>query len=459
MNSIDACRPLTTLAVSPSAVGGGAEKVALALHEEYLSRGVDSWLALGHRDSDVPQSLQIPNDIRRNAWARTLLRPARTLQSRSARSTDVRGVLSRALRVIAEPGRYARVARGHEDFDFPETAHLAELPPRKPDIAHFHNLHGSYFDVRALPSISAATPTMLTLHDAWLLTGHCTYPLMCERWRTGCGSCPDLSLYVPLHADASADNWRVKHDAVRASRLAIATPSRWLLRMVEESRLVHEHTDVRCIPNGVDTRIFKPGDKHAARRELGLPHDARIAVVAAKGLKSNQFKGFGALSAALELLGNRDLGGRTVFLALGEEAPDRIIGEIELTFSAFVRDPKRVARCYQAADLYVHPAIAENLPLAVIEAMACGIPVVASDVGGIPELVISGETGLLFSANDAAALAEKIEALLRDEARRLSMGNAAVNRVAARFTLERQASAYVDWYAELVEQSQSSHTA
>ena len=439
------------LQVSPSDAGGGAEKVALDLHREYLARGLDSWLALGNATADVPQSIQIPNDTARSAWARTILQPARALQARSSRPTDVAGVSSRILRSVAEPSRYARVASGHEDFEFPESARLLDLPPRPPAVVHLHNLHGSYFDVRALPSITAAVPSMITLHDAWLLTGHCAYPLGCERWMTGCGECPRLDLYVPLRADASASNWRVKRDAVRASRLAIATPSRWLLRMVETSQLMHEGIDARCVPNGVDTRVFKPADRSAARRELGLPDDALIAVFAARGLASSQFKGFGTFSDALALLGDSEPRARTMFVALGAETPARRVGSTELVGTPFLSDPARVARYLQAADIYVHPSLAENLPLAIIEAMACGAPVVASDVGGIPELVVHGETGLLVPAAEPRSLADAIDALLRDSDRRLKMGEAAVARVQARFTLSAQVDAYLSWYGELLE--------
>jgi glycosyltransferase involved in cell wall biosynthesis len=441
---------LTTLTISPSATGGGAEKVALTLHEAYLERGIDSWLALGNRDAEIPNSLQIPNDSRRSAWARALLRSARELQARSRRATDAAGLASRILRVAAEPARYARVGKGHEDFAFPETPHLLELPPRRPDIAHLHNLHGSYFDIRALPAISSQVPTMLTLHDAWLLTGHCAYPLDCERWRTGCGDCPRLGVYVPLRADASADNWQVKRDAVRASRVAIAAPSRWLLDMVEASQLMHAGVDTRVVPNGVDTRVFAPGDRNAARAELGLPQDAAVALFAAKGLASSAFKGFGTLTQALEVLGGRALGRRAVFVALGEEEPARHFGDVEVVFPAFETDPARVALYYRAADVYVHPARAENLPLAIIEAMACGIPVIASNVGGIPELVRPGQTGLLVAPDDALALAAAIEDLLGDEERRLRMGAAAVDRVREHFTLERQVDTYLAWYQELL---------
>ena len=263
---------------------------------------------------------------------------------------------------------------------------------------------------------------------------------------------------MPLRADASAENRQVKRNAVRASALSIATPSEWLKHMVEESQILGAGSEVRCVPNGVDTRIFRPGDKLAARRELGLPEDAQIGVFAAKGLKSSQFKGFETLTTALTLLGGRQTDAMRIFVALGEDAPAERIGGVELRYSAFLTDPEQVARYYQAADLYVHPALAENAPLAIIEAMACGTAVVASEVGGIPELVADGETGLLFPARNPAALADAVETLLGDKSRRAAMGAAALERVRERYTLERQVDAYLAWYDELMEERRASRS-
>jgi hypothetical protein len=64
----------------------------------------------------------------------------------------------------------------------------------KPDIVHCHNLHGEYFDLHALDWLSARVPVVITMHDAWLLSGHCVHSLGCGRWETGCGKCPDDSL-------------------------------------------------------------------------------------------------------------------------------------------------------------------------------------------------------------------------------------------------------------------------
>src|SRR5262249_33071397 len=122
---------------------------------------------------------------------------------------------------------------GLEDFNYPATRALFRTPPDRPDIIHCHNLHGSYFDLQLLPPLSQAFPVVLTLHDAWLLSGHCALSFDCNRWQTGCGECPDLSIYPAIKRDSTAYNWRRKRDILARSRLYVATPSRWLMDRVK----------------------------------------------------------------------------------------------------------------------------------------------------------------------------------------------------------------------------------
>ena len=447
---------LSVLTVNASAVGGGAERVSLSLHAEYLARGIDSWLAVGYDNWGGPQAVQIPNDARRNPWARALLRPAWAVDRRSSRRSDIAGVVSRTLRVLAEPDRYLRVMRGFEDFDFPETPYIADLPPVAPDVLHLHSLHGSYFDVRQLPTLSAARPTILTMHDCWLLTGHCAYPLDCEHWKTGCGQCPYLDIYVPIPRDQSAANCRIKRDALAASHLGLATPSRWLMRMAEDAGVIGENLQARVIPNGVDTTVFRPARQVRGARRTWTARGPPDRPVLWTRLEREPVQGHSRRWP-------------TRFRSLPRSATPAIfsssrsdpmirtthIGRAELRHIPYTSDIAEVARYYQAADLYVHPARAENLPLAIIEAMACRTPVVASNVGGIPEIVEDGRSGLLVEPGSASALADAITALLSDEARRRAFSEAAARRVAERFTLKRQSDAYLDWYAELLQQERS----
>src|SRR5262245_59012697 len=119
---------------------------------------------------------------------------------------------------IGQPHRWLQIRCGYEDFNFPASWHLLDLPPERPDILHCHNLHGSYFDLRALPWLSQQVPVVLTLHDAWLLSGHCAHSFDCQRWQTGCGQCPDLAIPPAIRRDATAYNWRRKRDVYTKSR-------------------------------------------------------------------------------------------------------------------------------------------------------------------------------------------------------------------------------------------------
>lgn len=427
------------LQVSTSDIGGGAERVAMSLHAAYLERGLDAWIAVGNRFGDDPRVLAIDNDRARAGWTRTVTRLLRDRGDSAA---------IRAALVATDPIRYSKILRGREDYDFPASTHLLDLPPTPPDILHFHNLHGYYFDLRRLPAITSKVPGVITMHDAWLLTGHCAHPFECTKWRTGCGDCPDLGMYVPISRDASARNRHEKFDVLARSDVRLATPSEWLMQLVQHSGAADLVADTRVIPNGVDIEAFAPGDAIEARRALGLPVDRPIVLVAANALKLNPFKDYSTLIAALPILGVRSPDAMVVALgALEGDFPD---AGIEVRPAPFVTDREQMARYYRAADVYAHPARAENLPLTLIEASACGTAAVASAVGGVGEVIADGITGDLVPVGDADRLAGTIAELLGDDERRHAYSLAARRRAVARFSLERQADAYVSWFEEIV---------
>jgi len=443
----------TILQVSPSDIGGGAEKVAADLHRAYQTRGYDSWLAVGTLHGESPRTVRIPNSESFSAWRRGLSAAADSMHA-PLDSHGARWVADRALRFAAAPAHMIGVQRGFEDFDFPGTKRLLDLTPSRADVLHLHNLHGGYFDIREVPALTRTVPTIMTMHDVWPLTGHCAYPLECERWLHGCGGCPDLDLPLPIRRDASARNARVKRAAFGDGSLRVATPSRWLMDLVERSGLAAHLAETRVIPNGVDTEVFSPGDRHAARAALGLPLDATIVLFSARSVTSSPFKGFDTLTRALPLIaqGTEDAG--LLLVALGDDAPrtDTVAGGDgpPIRIVPFAEDPAVVANHYRAADLYLHPARAESFGLAVLEAMACGTPVVASDAGGLPEVVRHGETGLIVPRDDPAALAAAVTSLLADAETRDRMSAAGVARALELFTLDAQVDAYLEWYGELL---------
>lgn len=444
-------RPLRILQVSTLDRGGGAEQVAWNLHQAYRARGHDAWLAVGRKRSSDPTVLPLaaPSLPRRGSWAWGCQGLSNHLQPWQGRLPGI-GRARQFLRDLADGWEGLARRYGVEDFHHPASRALLSLPPHRPDLVHAHNLHGGYFDLRYLARLSRQVPVVLTLHDAWLLSGHCAHSLGCERWRTGCGRCPDLGIYPAVPRDATAWNWRRKRAIFARSRLYVATPCQWLLDRVAQSILAPAMIEGRVIPNGVPTDVFYPGDRRAARVALGLPLDQPILLMAANGLKHNVFKDYQTLHAALSQLADTATTPLRV-VALGETATDEHLGQMHIQFVPHTLDQQRVADYYRAADLYLHAARAETFPNTILEAMACGTPVIATAVGGIAEQVKAGVTGLLVAPGDARAMADGIRLLLDDPVKRDRFSRAGVKIVIEQFDLTGQVGRYLGWYREMME--------
>ncbi len=460
---------MNILQVSASDTVGGAAKIAWNLFQSYRTGGHQAWLAVGDKQSDDPNVLVMPNNACRASTPWLRVRTGNLFSSHERR-TKRAGPVCRALAFcIGRTRRHLCIGLGHEDFDFPATWCLLDLPPSRPEILHCHNLHDPYFDLRVLPWLSRQLPVILTLHDAWLLSGHCAHSFDCDRWRTGCGDCPDLTTSPPIRRDATAYNWRRKQKIFADSRLFVATPCSWLMGKVEQSMLASALLDTKVIPNGVDLSVFHAGDRWEARRALGLPQEAKLLLSTAKGQGRSPWQDYQTMRDAVVLASESFRGQRVRLIVLGSEKPPERVGETEFLF---VRQQKyeSMALYYQAADIYLHPAKADTFPNTVLEALACGTPVVATAVGGIPEQVkglrlperglsdghlnrfgLDEATGILVPTRDPRAMARGMELLLEDKALRSRLGENAAHDVCERFGLNQQVESYLSWYEMIIE--------
>ena len=432
---------LRILQVNYADTGGGAEGSSYNLFKEYARRGVDSWLAVGHKTRADDRILQIPNQLHRPVWNRL----CRTAQARlKSEKYDRTARLIGMLAWLAEPKRYADRNLGIDDHNHPGTWKLPSLPPRRPTVLHCHNLHGGYFDLRALPWLSRQLPVILNLRDAWLLSGHCAHSLGCDRWRYGCGKCPDLTIVPAIPRDATAHNWKVKKEIYDRSLLYVTAPSQWMIDQQRRSMLQGVQSVV--IPNAIDTSIFAPGSRAEARRNLNIQSDEQVILITAH----NYFKDLQTMEAAVARI-QPSQAGRVVCYCLGPRAPERRLGAAVIRYVGFEPDPVRLAMYYSASDVYFHASFGESFCKTVVEAMACGTPVVAGAVGGIPELITHGVTGFLATPKEPAEMAQYIERLLRDEALRREIGANASAYARSRFKLSMQGDRFLEWYAEIME--------
>lgn len=446
------------LQVSTTDVGGGAERVARNLFEAFRTRGQESCLAVGLKYSSDPDVLAISGATNRGVRGR---RGGQALTTDIAPAGSIGG---RFRRFISDPAGDLETFLGLENFRAPGTWHLLDLVPGgPPDVVHLHNLHGhNYFDLRALPWLSRSVPVVLQLHDGWLLSGHCAHSFGCERWATGCGRCPDLTIYPAIRRDATALNWRRKQRIYQRSHVWLVTPSKWLMERALRSMLAVAVTEATVIPNGVDLSLFHSQDRHVARAQLGLPADARVVLVIEGDPATNKWKDFTTVRSAIARLLAMVPG--VMILAPGQPPgiPPALLSSSSIRWFGYTRDPQRMALYFRASDLYLHASHVDTFPLSILEALGCGTPVVATAVGGIPEQVkglfgpghpttlhaygAEEATGVLVEAGDAERMAVAAENLLkqRDLLRQLSSN--AVRDVRARFDLVEQVDSMLEWY-------------
>lgn len=320
------------------------------------------------------------------------------------------------------------------------------------DVVNLHQLHGNWFDFKVLPSWAERKPLVWTLHDMWPFTGHCAYSYDCDRWRTGCYDSPlydrerkpyDDIPQLPL--DTSRLQWRAKRATYERTPITVVTPSAWLARLARESIVaLHGRSSVHHIPNGLDTDVYAPRDRAASRAKLDLPADAGVLLFGADSLARRR-KGIAHLRDALSRL--RQTHPDLWLLTLGAAGAD-LGWPAERIRSVQVDDESEQADVYSAADVAVVPSVADNQPLMAVEALACGVPVVGFDVGGVPETVRDGETGRIAPAGDSTALAGAIASLFGDGELRARLGRQGREYVLREHSLDVQGRRYAEVYEQ-----------
>ena len=246
---------------------------------------------------------------------------------------------------------------------------------RRADVVHYHVVHDGFFSIAALPVLARLKPSIWTWHDPWIMTGHCMHPMECDRWRIGCGECPDLTRTFEMKFDNTRRAFALKRAIVRHSPIDIIVASRWMLDMARASPMA-VGARLHYIPFGVDLSRFKPRDQAAAKARFGVLPDR--VVVAARGFIS-PYKGVTELAAALErietplcVLSLHDLGGF-----------DRLIGRHQVIGLDWTDDEDALIDAYTATDFFVMPSMGEAFGMMAVEAMACGKPVVVFEGDGV----------------------------------------------------------------------------
>lgn len=284
------------------------------------------------------------------------------------------------------------------------------------DLVHYQILHTEWFSLLGLPHLTAKKPSVLTLHDPWAATGHCVYPRDCNRWQTGCGSCPDLDVIWSMKRDNTAFMWKTKKQIFEKCNLELIVASKFMLELAKASPLLSRFKH-HLVPFGVKLDKYRRENIEEKRKALGIYPGNTVLFLRAS---ASPFKGVPFVRDAL----NRLTTGKplTILTVDAKELFADYLGKHQLIDLGWVDDEDKIIDAYHCADIFLMPSTAEAFGVMAIEAMACGKPSIVFDGTSLPEVTFAPEAAISVPMGDSAALAEAMDSLIDDAAMRKKMG-------------------------------------
>jgi glycosyltransferase involved in cell wall biosynthesis len=243
-----------------------------------------------------------------------------------------------------------------------------------------------------------------------------------------------------LAPEKIAPAWRERAEAFAGvGKPSLLANSRWTLDMVRQRYGSAARSE--AIHLGLDHRLFAPMSKSVVRRILGLPTDKLLIAMGAVDI-DNQWKGGPVFESVYRALRSREDVGLLLFGRASERLPSvRSFGLID--------DERLMPFLYNAADIYLTTATAESFGQTLLEASSCALPIVAFGVGGIADIVVHGETGLLVDPLSVPDMLAAIDRLVGSRELREQMGRNGRARVENNFTLALQAQRWKSYLMRL----------
>jgi glycosyltransferase involved in cell wall biosynthesis len=395
---------------------GGASIAAIRMHLGFLESGMESRFLTLHASSDaLPQHFQFSPKSDFTSRLSLKLKQRREHQ------------IKNSLKLPEGKSLSGEFSFPLASYDVTESSHWSWA-----DVVIVHWVN-EWIQLETLVDKAGSKPLIWVMHDMHAFSGGCHYSHGCEGLIRECQACPMLEgSNLP---NLAHQFWVGKSKAIKKHQpsLTITAPSNWMLQWSQRSSLFghfpHQH-----IFNSLDARVFAPRSMDACRQALGIPAEKRVLLCVIQSLTDHR-KGFSILLEALSHLKKYP---NLLLCTVGKHKnlPKEL--PIDHLHFGLVSDERLLVMLYNSADVFVHPAIEDNLPNVVVEAISCGIPCAGFSIGGMPEMVQNNENGYLSEEINPIALAETIEKTLHQKWEKGKISEEA----GSRFSLEIQAAAF-----------------
>lgn len=412
---------MKVLHLNTSDIGGGATRAAYRLHKGLCNAGVDSQMYVKKKVSDDWTILASENKLSKIT---SLVKPYLDM-----------------LHLKRYPSRTGSLFSPASIKD-----NLASVIEKiNPDIVHLHWVGPGFIKIETLGVIKK--PIVWTMHDLWAFTGGCHYPENCKKYLDRCGACHVLG--SSRENDLSRKIWQRKNKSWSNKEFTVVCPSNWLAKCAKNSSLFGGKS-VCVIPNGINLQLFKPIDKTISRNILGLPDEKKLILFGAMNSTSDHRKGYHLLLESLKGLSKIENKENIELVVFGASEPKNIPDYgIKVRYVGKLHDEYTMSLLYSSVDVFVAPSLQDNLPNTVIEAMACGVPCVAFDIGGMPDMIEHKRTGYLARPYEVEDFKKGILWVVDNNERRRELSSACRHKVEACFSDISAAQRYSVLYDEL----------
>ena len=320
---------------------------------------------------------------------------------------------------------------------------ITSLPEfQQADVIHLHWVNQGMLSLNDIRKIlKSGKPVVWTMHDMWPCTGICHHARECTNYHQECHHCPYL-YGGGSKKDLSNRIFHKKQQLYKEAPITFITCSQWLKGQAEKSALLAGET-VISIPNPINTNLFKPRDKKEARRKCHLPQNGKLILFGSAKITDKR-KGIDYLIESCKLLADRhpELKESLGVVVFGKQSEQlKSLLPFKVYPLNYVSNEHELVDVYNAVDLFVTPSLEENLPNTIMEAMACGVPCIGFNVGGISEMIDHLHNGYVAqykSSEDFAngiywALADPDYPSLSEQANRKAIANYSESIIAKRY--------------------------
>lgn len=358
--------------LSKNDIGGGAARAAFRLHTEMLNIGIDSKMFVLNKEKLGDDNIQSVTTLNKRIFSL------------------IRDFVNVAFSSFANKSKWIF------SFDLIGVNTSKYLALKIADVIYVHWVNGGFMTIKNIEELLRLNKQVVfILHDMWSLTGGCHYSFECIQYsENSCRDCPLMESrsrkYFPRFFYKKKAEIFTKY-----KNYQIVTPSKWLGDCARKVPYF-SNTKISVIPNPLDYNIFKPSSKKGARSILNIDIDTKLILFVADLGTENPYKGWKFLEEALlKLSAESQYEIQVMVLGCDRNLELEKLLPYKIHFTGRLFDEYSLSLVYNAADVFVTPSLADNLPSTVLESISCGTPVVGFRVGGIPDMIKHQENGYL----------------------------------------------------------------